>query len=88
MRAEPTNNPLCIKILNTPLEEKIATKYLGVIIDQNLNWSTQTQNTNLKISKGIGMLAKLRHYVPLQNLIQMYFAFIQSQSNHTWIMLF
>ena len=65
-----------IKILNNSLEEKNSTKYLGVIIDKHLNWASHIHYTKQNISKGIGMIAKLRHYVPLTNLKQTYSAFI------------
>ena len=71
-----------IKILNNSLEEKNSTKYLGVIIDKHLNWASHIHYTKQNISKGIGMIAKLRHYVPLTNLKQTYSAFIQSHTNY------
>ena len=51
-------------------------KYLGVILDKNLNWKPHIQHVNMKISKGIGILAKMRHFVPAQILRNLYFAFI------------
>ena len=39
-------------------------KYLGVIVDDKLNWNEQIKAINLKLSKGIGLLSKIRHFVP------------------------
>ena len=36
----------------------------------------QINNVNLKLSKGIGLLAKIRHYVPKNTLRSLYFTFI------------
>ena len=53
-------------------------KYLGVIIDNKLNWNEQINAINLKLSKGIGLLSKIRHYVPKSVLRSLYYAFINS----------
>ena len=42
------------------LEQKDHVKYLGVLMDQHLNWKNQIDNVTLKISRGIGILAKLK----------------------------
>ena len=47
-------------------------KYLGIRIDKNLNWKVHTDLIALKISKAIGMMAKLRHFVPLSVLVKLY----------------
>ena len=52
---------ITIKIANKPLEKKRVTKYLGVLIDDKLLWKDHIQNTNTKIRKGIGVLAKLKY---------------------------
>ena len=51
-------------------------KYLGALIDNKLNWSFQINSINLKLSKGIGLLAKIRHYVPSSVLKSLYYSFI------------
>ena len=50
------------------LKEVDHAKYLGALIDNKLNWSYQINAVNLKLSKGIGLLAKIRHYVPISIL--------------------
>ena len=74
--------PLSIKILEQNLEEKSATKYLGIIIDKHLDWSNHMHLVNQKINKGTGMIAKLRHYVPPNILRQTYYALIHSHLNY------
>ena len=37
-------------------------KYLGVVIDENVAW--KKKNTFMQLEKKIGMLTKLKHFVP------------------------
>ena len=61
---------------NEPLTNVEETKYLGVIIDKNLSWKSHIQMVNTKISKGIGILSKVRHFVPQSTLLNIYNAFV------------
>ena len=45
------------------IEQKQYIKYLGVYIDQNLNWEQHIKFVLGKISKNIGIINKLRHYL-------------------------
>ena len=38
-------------------------KYLGVYIDQHLNWNVHLSELKPKLSRAVGMLSKIRHYV-------------------------
>ena len=58
------------------LKEVDHAKYLGALIDNKLNWSYQINAVNLKLSKGLGLLAKIRHYVPSSILRSLYYSFI------------
>ena len=51
-------------------------KYLGVYIDQHLHWGPQIKHINSKLAKNIGIVTKLRHYVNLHTLKQLYYSFI------------
>ena len=52
-------------------------KYLGIIIDANLNWKEHVLHELCKkISRGIGILSKLRHFVSKSILIQIYYSLI------------
>ena len=42
------------------LERKQFVKYLGVLIDSNLSWNDHKANVALKVSKTIGIIARLR----------------------------
>ena len=58
------------------LKEVDHAKYLGVLIDNKLKWNNQIDAINLKLSKGNGLLAKIRHYVPKSVLRSLFFSFI------------
>ena len=56
----------------SPLECKDYVKYLGILIDKNLIWKGHIDLIALKISKTIGMIAKLRHFVSLSIIVRLY----------------
>ena len=55
---------------------KIQIKYLGVYIDQHLHWGPQIKHINSNLAKNIGIITKLRHYVNLRTMKQLYYSFI------------
>ena len=65
-----------IVINGEKLKEVDHAKYLGALIDNKLNWSYQINAVNLKLSKGLGLLAKIRHYVPNNTVRSLYYSFI------------
>ena len=54
------------------LESKAYMKYLGVLIDKNFSWKHRNDSIVTKISKNIGLTAKLRHFVPQPILLNIY----------------
>ena len=73
-----SNKNINLILSNKPLEQKQCTKYLGIYIDENLNWSNQINNICTKISQGVGTLYKLRHLLSLNSLRNIYCSFVQS----------
>ena len=59
------------------LESKVYIKYLGVLIDKNLSWKHHIDAIATKISKNVGLIAKLRYYVPRKILLNFYKSLIQ-----------
>ena len=49
--------------MNVPLDCKDHVKYLGILIDSNLSWKTNTEYIALKINNTVGLIAKLRHFL-------------------------
>ena len=48
-------------------------KYLGVLIDAHLNFSYHINSISTKLSRAIGVLYKIRHYVTKDTLRLIYF---------------
>ena len=58
------------------LEQKNYVKYLGVLLDCNLSWNSHIDHIAMKISKIVGIIARLRHFVPTHTLLNIYRALI------------
>ena len=54
------------------LEKKEYVKYLGVMIDSNLTWKYHIGYITSKLSKSIGIIARLRHFIPKSTLLHIY----------------
>lgn len=59
------------------LEQKTFVKYLGILIDNNLSWKYHIDYISSKVSKGIGIIARLRHLVPFATLLNIYRSLIE-----------
>ena len=51
------------------LEMKDYVKYLGLMIDSNLSWKYHIESICHKITKSIGIIAKIRYFVPPRVLL-------------------
>jgi len=58
------------------LERKDHIKYLGVVIDSSLTWNYNISYVCAKLSRNTGVISKLRHYLPLKHLTQIYYNLI------------
>jgi hypothetical protein len=61
---------------NIPLQQEKCIKYLGIFIDSNLSWKHQVDNIAKKIKRSVGVLSKLRYYVNINILTNIYYALI------------
>ena len=59
------------------LESKVYIKYLGVLTDKNISWKHHIDAIATKISKNVGLIVKLRYYVPRKILLNFYKSLIQ-----------
>ena len=71
-----------LKMGNTTLERVKSIKYLGVIIDENFNWSQHITNLKSKLASSVGIISKLRYYVDTKILIQVYHALVASRIHY------
>ena len=63
-----SDNP-SLKIDNFPIEQVSSTKSLGVHIDENLSWNTHIDCVCKKISSALGLIKRIRNFVPLHTLL-------------------
>ena len=51
-------------------------KYLGVFIDSRLNFHSHIKSVENKVARSVGILSKLKHFLPSNSLLKLYYAFI------------
>ena len=67
---------LNLNISNMSVKSDNQVIYLGLIFDSNLNWKPYLHELSKNISRGIGVLSKIRHYVNGNILLQLYYSLI------------
>ena len=63
------------------------TKFLGIIIDNKLNWKDHISYIAGKVSRGVGMIIKARNYLNRDGLMCLYYSFVYpyfTYCNHIW----
>ena len=60
------------------IEHVTETKFLGVIVDENLNWNSHITAVSLKVSRSIGVLNRVKNIMPRDVLVSLYYALIHS----------
>ena len=75
MLLKPSNKKTRHIIINN-IEEKAYIKYLGIYMDNNFKWTQQIKHVASKIAKNTGILNKLRYYIDLKQLKQIYYSLI------------
>ena len=73
---------LNVKLDGVSLNRVSSTKFLGVIIDENLTWKNHIDAISKTISRNIGMLTKLKHFVPENILYSLYCTLILPYINY------
>ena len=61
-----------VQLSGINLEKVVVTKFLGVLIDYQLNWNKHIQNVRFKVSKVVGIMYKIRHKVDSNILLMIY----------------
>ena len=67
-----------IKMGNVMLKKVKCVKYLGVMLDENMTWSSQIEFLTKKLSRSAGIFSKLRYYLNTEILIRVYHALFNS----------
>ena len=77
-KRKPNDSEFHVNINGKRLEKCHSYKYLGVHIDENLNWKAHVDYICEKVTKVCGIFAKLRHCVGLDILKMVYHALVSS----------
>ena len=79
--------PINLNIDNTDIEFVTHFNYLGIIIDTHLSWKSHTNMISQKIAKTIGIMCKMKKFVPSIILQTIYSSLITPYLNYgilTW----
>ena len=71
-----------ITITACSITKKSQIKYLDVFIDEHLTWDAQLKHISNKLMKNIGILYKLRYFLSIDALKQLYYSFIYPYLNY------
>ena len=67
-----------LKLDKKALNQKDHIKYLGVLVDSHLNWKYQITSVCKKISRSIGVMYRIRKYLNINVLKNIYYSLIYS----------
>jgi hypothetical protein len=65
-----------------PVERVSEIRYLGLILDSGLTWYPHIDHIKKKIIPFVGILSKLKYYVPIRIRLQIYYAYIYSHVSY------
>ena len=80
-------NAINVKIDETPVSFTHSTKFLGIYLDDRLDWKAHISYISNKISKSIGILYRCQAYLSRKSLTDLYYAFVYpylSYCAHVW----
>ena len=70
-------------ILNdSEIKKEDSIKFLGVILDEHLNWNKYISTVVNKISKNIGIIRRAKPFLDFSSLKKLYYSFIHSYLNY------
>ena len=72
------NLRITLRLHDTKLYESSKIKYLGLLLDNKLNWKSHITELSKKLSRAIGLLYKIRQYCTPSTLRTLYFSLFHS----------
>ena len=79
---KPANHNVVLILNRKALAQKDHVKYLGILMDQHLSWKYQISHVSKKVSRGVGILSKLRHFLDSKLLVNIYYCLVYSYLNY------
>ena len=74
-KSEP---PVTFEIGKDFFQSSISAKYLGVTIDNHLSFNQHITLLENKIARSVGVISKLRFYLPQSSLVILYFSLVHT----------
>ena len=71
-----------VNIAGTNIERVSEARFLGVIIDEKLTWSKHLAAVKIKMARYMGIMYKIKRFLPLKVRLQLYHSFVQSHLNY------
>ncbi|MEO2220738.1 MAG: reverse transcriptase family protein, partial [Nitrosopumilus sp.] len=75
---KPIKQSITLLINKKAISEKGFIKYLGILLDSTLDWKAQILNISKKISRTLGIMYKLRPFLPLSVMKNIYYSLVYS----------
>ena len=72
-----SNQNLKVKIHGMELQVVSKIKYLGVLLDNSLDWKNQVRAVSLQVSRWLGLLKHAKIFLPLSALTSLYTSIIE-----------
>ena len=72
---------LNLMMAGTPIQRKSEARFLGVIVDEKLNWTTHIKTIKSKMSRYIGIMYRIKSFLPKQARLQIFHSLVQSHIN-------
>lgn len=63
---------LSLKFNDTDIEQVKSFKFLGLTMDQDMSWKTHISQVTSKLRQTVGILSKLKHFIPKTTLMTIY----------------
>ena len=71
-----------LTISNHVIESQVFIKFLGVPLDENLNWNEHIKYTENKIAKNLRLLYQARPFLERNALLALHYSYIQTYINY------
>ena len=71
-----------LRISNINIERKTTARFLGVLVNEKLNWTQHITALRNKMSRHIGIMYKLKGIIPLSARLNIFHSFVQSHANY------
>ena len=75
--SSPESTPYAIVVDGQEVTRVKLLKYLGLMVDDKLVWDQHIDYVFSKIISGIGILKRIRHFIPMDSLLLLYNTFIE-----------